>query len=674
MHPELVTRLEQRTLELNQSQPLQLDALERRLAGLQDELDEVEQRIPLWDRLVWFSETPDEARVEELQREIAEVQAELDARESIQAQLSREFVPYRFARELERVLRLAWGQRRPRSTVWEEPASFVELSSALTALAEGLREAYAPGLDLRAVYREVCDPELRADHAARARKLELDPRAGYRPLTQSRLLALVAAALEGSGLETDRRALIELGEERTRLAGVEVLQQVEADLRARYERVTRHLLCAVGSFPPLAVYQRLLEVLAVLEQVPADPRYDLDALSGTVLDPSGYDTTAWTTRLYLYAFLGLRRALEAFRSAFPGVPCGGEVRASDDDDPPRRLLPRAFARLEASDVSQLLAGAGMALEILGDVARARGEVEAPSAWDRLATWDVTEAEERLAVLEGRAQAQLAALDAISETAVEQVKRELAQLPELALRDRSLPLLDRFWKAYDHELIHAHLPRSDELYGDMLARIDGVLDFMSEAFGVRGTRLDALEAAAACEAPLPLSDHAPQAASGYARFVQHLASRAPGTLPADLARVRGVYVRLRGLEAERREVAEGPVTHLDTFPYGQRCAELDVELTLVADDLERVLALDRVLDAALEASPAGRIYYRLQDLRARMVRVQVTTRNYGGWNATYREARRWAAEQVRVFGALPTYAQILEAWVRWRLGRVVQAEV
>ena len=42
------------------------------------ELEEVEQRIPFWDRLVFFSDTPDEARSTQLRRTLAELRQELE--------------------------------------------------------------------------------------------------------------------------------------------------------------------------------------------------------------------------------------------------------------------------------------------------------------------------------------------------------------------------------------------------------------------------------------------------------------------------------------------------------------------------------------------------------------------------------------------------------------------
>jgi len=727
---ELEESIRARMRELGLGPDARSPRLRRELGRLQRELQEIEQRIPFWDRLVFFSQTADEERSTRLRRRMAELQTELGEVEVEEAaaleQLGKEFPPFALAQLLERALRIARKDLEVSGFLFRD-VQRESLEVALQTLANALRDAYCPDLDLRELFREVCDPARRAELAASGDEVERDRRAGYRPAPMRSLLPLVARTV-GDDLEADRQALIELGERREEVAETlaraesdvgfvdavnvfsespeeqrrdalaEELTEVEEALRQRYERVNQHLLRALNAYPPLEVYQRTLEVLGVISVLVPETHERLlpEGLLGTV--------SRVERRPLVYA--ALARLHTSFARAFPGVPLRVRGAATPVHDgeagaetPQAKLLAEAFARLEARGAPVLRARALEHAELLGGVVEAERQTQARvSTLDWLVFWSDTEDEARLRVLRGRRAFHATTLAEHYSDLLGLAREGVGGLPPFALRDVTVEIL-RAIKEIHTDGGTSSSPRTCSVYGRGRANLalGGARRVLADSYGLSGSRRTLFEAVAACSDRSPPPEGGPFAPLSYDELVRLVASRVAPDFGESYRQVKEKAQLRRVLEREREEVAEeisiwDRINVFSTTEEEARNKELKSELAEVSGEHQALmLELDRQLDAALVAYPPAELYYSLGALMSQVDRIRAvcrrSTRTTGtgknkrtetvytcalvGHGEAIKSARRWAHAFVRVFGDLPSYAGVLEQWELWRLGKLAE---
>ncbi|MEZ6183409.1 MAG: hypothetical protein R3F62_00170 [Planctomycetota bacterium] len=730
-HP-LAQGIRRRMRELDLGPDARPPALRRRIAELSRELEEVEQRIPFWDRLLVFSTTPDEGALDPAPpdpRRAAPGARGGGGRGRKPRAARAQCPPFALGLELERALRTARKELEVAGVLFRA-VSRESLEETLEAFARELRAAYAPDLDLRELLREVGDPERRAAHAARASEVQLDPRAGYRPLSQRALLPLVAREVVDSGLDADRQALIELGETRERLtrelAAAESaiglldrvnvltdspeerernrlqaeLHEAEAQLRTRYEQVQQHVLRALSAFPPLEVYQRALEVLGVSSVLEPETTERLLA--------DGHVGSVSRVQRRPLVYAALCRLHTAFARAFPGVPLrlqaahtaihDGEEGA---DSPQAELLAAAFARLETPGAHALRRRALEHAELLGGVIQSERQTLARiSTLDWLVFWSDTEDEARLRVLRGRRGFHAQSVDATYRDLLGLCREGVRDLPPFALRDATLAFLAAI-KEIHTDGGSSSSPRSCSVYGRGEARdaIRQARRVFEQHYGLRGSRQELYRAVAACEPPARQRPGGPFRPLGQQAVVELIAGGVGPDFAQRYDQVREQARQLRRLDGERQEVAEeislwDRINVFSTTPEEQRNRELKQELSqLEGERAALALDLDRELDTALAAYPPGQLYYALGGLLSTLDAIRAVCRRHTrttgsgkdrrtetyytcaliGHGEAVRCARRWAQTFVHLFGDLPDYAGVLEQWELWRLGQLAAAQ-
>ena len=402
-------------------------AIAAELAQLERELDEVRQRIPLWDRVLFFHDTKDEALASQLSDRIEGMTRQLErANEALNTSLTRVFdkvPPVEIAHRAEQLIeRVRLDVRSARGSQQDD-----ELAEALEALAMRVVELWVPEFDARALGAVLADPSQRAASAASCEgAIQQDAKLGWAPITPDELIARAAKSLESDALVSaqaavqkegwDHRAVADrLAQARQQVSmldrinpGRSSAEQAVAELEHSLEReygefVTAneslHLLLeqAVAAYPPMSIYLAALAAAGALRaaKAPSEPGI---ALTGELGSRPGFAPRA----ILLATLVQLRAAVQ---HAFPGLlehvanhplvrrrhqdagPYRQSATATDEQNvplsPDDALLDGLEQRGLRAVVQRGVAHAGM----LGSMKRLEHQVSSSIGWtDRLAIW------------------------------------------------------------------------------------------------------------------------------------------------------------------------------------------------------------------------------------------------------------------------------------------------
>ena len=657
-----------------------IDAVARELEELRRERAEISLQIPTWDRVYVFDDTPDEDRIHKIDLALEpRVKVLRQLREEVAKDLEtigEEFPPFGIGVAIERAFRLAAGDLRPGPSWAADKAT---LSDLLSGIADRVAASWVPDFAPGALLQELGDVERCRRAAALAPgPLPVHARLGLAPLSQDALAPLVAKRLlEGEFFtaQAEQRsaqlaydaAAYAAQEASTRVPLLERLNvfsegpaqialserqeeltQAEEALRRAFERSQALLHDALGGYPPLQVHQRALEArgMAELLRVERVP----------ILSPDGRRREEEVVVPRALIVAALRRLIDAFGEAFPGVPLPLSVAQERSAIGARRRSPRehleraVFSALEEGWALDLRQRALEHAALLGMTTRELASQQA--GWlGRLGA-----GAESLA--ERRAWHEVAATDCWRHVLLH-TRRQCETLAPLAARDL---VLRASWALTEVRTTPGEFtsPQACPLQG--LPAVRSALSAVERSLGAHydlgGSPFELLQAIATA-APSQ-SEEIPSAPFEPLSRPQ-LVARLAGWFPAGLAD------RLAALGPVTPEDWLGAIDPLEPDPEG---AERARELRAVATEL----------DLALQAAyPPARLYFELARVVRRVdaIQTECAPRRV---EINGRIETRYACELVRqgpaveamealgsllheIYGELPDAHELLLTWER-----------
>ena len=679
---------------------LRIESVAAEVEQLTRERAEVDQKIPLWDRVLVFDDTPNEARahaidlaLEPRTRVLAELREEADSALRV---LGQEFPPFGLGVELERLFRRARGRlRTARARDWVSEREV--LLSGLEGITSRIVSTWVPDFDPQTLFARLSDEASCRREAARPCEAGAEhPRLGVAPATQDELVPLVARRLLESDFFPAQAELAAKRAARDRLADSapssllerlsrfrrssgpqDALAGADEELRASFERTRGQLYAALVAYPPLAIHQRAAEALGVVSLLRVERVAALEA-DGRIRDREVIAPQA-------LVFAALRRLLTSFGEAFPAVPLPLTVTA-DLSDPaigrrqsPRELLERRFFTLleegfdadlrdQALDHAALSANLGRRSEAIrasmsikdrilfwsnslsGSGSQRRGRLE--TLVERR-EWHADMAAERWSEL-------LAATRAIS-----------AELAPLAVRDLAIRAQEGLqalhteggeWKDARDCSVHGR-----ETVAEQLAEIERVL---RAHYGLSLERAALVQAVADQDPSTmePLDE--PFEPREEPELILRLATRLMGGPFGELvARVReqgGDFGLLEAVHLRAWSDAE-----LERVAADQALAGVDQAL------LANLKRIDGLLERALDLYPPARLVLGITSVRARLDEVRAVCRprtvdiagspetrfqcHLEGHQLALAALRRWCVTLRETYGDLPGAHELLCAW-------------
>lgn len=694
------------------------------VARLERELEEVRRRIPLWDRMVFFLDSPDEQREAALERELKAAGLELERTRARRAaaleQLGRELPPVALAARIEAALARVEAIEPRRKKV----AGRAEAIEALEAVADLVLETWTPDLDLPRLVDELQDDGRRRRAAEEAPEgAEADDRLGVRSMRPGQLLALVAARLEAGDHPAARRAVAALTARREELAaeaaaaaarvgladkvnvftdspdeahrdalGKELAQVDERLVHAR-EAERSALAEALGAYPPLAVHHAAVRALGVARA--------LVGVHEPVLAAGGTLGGRWHAAPRALLLAAAARLVAAFDAAFPAVRAAGLALRGPTPLPWPAGSPVASIVRGASYALATSAGPSLdrALELAslrGGVARDLGRVRRGIGLvDRLVFWSRSAAEETEAGLEARDRWLEAAAASTWDGLLALATGARAGHPTLALNDALLAARG------DVEELHtdggsSRSPRSCAVYGagTVLTQLGRARAALAGGWGVHGDRgvllgeVGQLLEAGGQAGAAPLAAGEPLRPLAPGDLVRRLAAGLAGGPFLDAWRRTRELAARRSTVASDQAAADGEVSFWDrlnvftTTPAEARSAALKAEVAgldaALRDDL---LLVDRAFDAAVAAYPPAGVAFAVARAAAAVSRVRAVCRRGSRTTGTGKNKRtetyyycslegrseavgavaRAAALAWETFGPLPDRHDLLDAW-------------
>ena len=305
-----------------------------RREALRREIGELELRIPWWERVIFFRDTPDEERLEAAKEELAAVDAEIAAiaaaDEQIYAAVAVEIPQLRIAQHLGAVARTL-AHHTELAIDWK----YDEMAATLGDLAEAARSFYLPEVDVTRALDElaVCLERPPAGGVTSARPEPHDVW-GWAPIRQDALVALANASLDRRTAEALRARLAKERADVDAIAAALDAARKERSLPARLlgddeqtERLEamfkneewealgaaeglRHaLLQALGAYPPMRVYLAALSAMTIVSSLRLPER---------VITLHG-DQVVRNTGQLGFAARAVIELITAAEEAFPGV-------------------------------------------------------------------------------------------------------------------------------------------------------------------------------------------------------------------------------------------------------------------------------------------------------------------------------------------------------------------
>lgn len=641
----------------------EVETTRRKLRRARRELREIEGDIPFWDRLLFFDESPDEARADELRSRIEELEPTLEeARErfdSIWSQIEAEFFPLELGRRLDDACELAAEMLRVEGAIFEDLSGTGELRSTLREFADTVVDTYVPDFDPEVAFeplesREQCEslsPEEPLD-------FETDEQLGYRPIDLRRLQRAMARKLLNSSYFEARSQMPKAAERVDKLEkmladaeqDVSVIdelnvfsesaeqverEQIEQKLReARRSRTDaaetlRHnLLESVGAFPPMALYSELQGALGAIDALEPGTTTHLES-DGTI----GSRKIVEPKTLLLVA---LQKVREAFRRAFPGVETPSELRervveASEQGlEPPVRELEQSFYReLERHRGDAERRDALVHATMVASLRRRRTEVsDRIDLLDRAVFWSDTEAEATEEELERRESWNARQIEREWSDLLDAAHRAGAAQPELRLRDTAVEALGHLHDVHTDSGTRS-TPRDCDVYGrqPVYDALGEIREILKDEYGLRGDRqtlmedvVERMKATTKKGAPSPSTpeDGGPFEPLEYDAVVEAVAARlpSPDQFMEVFEKVTDLSSRKRELETELQR-ADSSVSFWDEInvfsetPAEQRRSEVRNLIATVDDKLGiDAREMNAQFEEALRAYPPARLYYML----------------------------------------------------------------
>jgi hypothetical protein len=694
-----------------------IEQVAQRVVELERERAEVLQHVPLWDRVIVFESTEDEARVHVLDLALEpRVRVLRELREELEIdlhQVGTEFPAFGVGVEVERCFALARSRLAADGTRgWV--AKREKLCAALEDLAKRIVETWVADFDPAQLFERLGD-EARCRREAQKAPSDSDwkdhPRLGVSPLSQDQLAPLVAQRLLAGDFFPTLAQLAKVRAERDELAAavervsgkipfrerlnvfsqgrvqaqqsesLAKLSAAEESVRRCFEHTRGLLYKALGAYPPLAVHQRAAEALGLTSLLRAE--------RASAFDREGRVREREVLAPRALVLVALRRLVESFHEAFPDVPLPLTV-AAELSDPgarqrsPSELLTRSFfVALEGSWSMDLREEALEHAALSANLAR-RAEVAraAMSVKDRILFWSARpksreqELEARRAwhaeCAAGRWEQLQAAARATSETLAPLAARDLALRASAAMTELRT------------DAGESRTPRTCAVHGrpKVVGALQSIHRVLSRHYGLRGGRAELLAAALACSDVPEEPPAKPFEPMTYDELVGRLAAR---LAPTDMARLHaGLDAHAAELEAVRSKVSVGKVSALDkahvlaTTPDAAERDALQAELDPLDPGLrEQLRAVNELLDQALEVYPPALLFFGLSAVVQRVEAVEAETRTLSvdvggraepryecllrGQPAALGALRRWCATLLATYGDLPDVHGLLTAW-------------
>lgn len=696
--------------------------LRSEILALMRERAEVGQRIPFWDRVIFFSDTPDEQHAKGLDAQLRERRSELAAinvrlHAAHEAAAAR-FPPFALAIAIDDAVRLAIEGLQIRGLIFKSVDRKDDLDRALEAAGQQLLDLYIPGADIPALIRRLAERERFEDTGVSA-ELDGDPRLGFAPIRPGELEAAMALELARCGFLDDRDRVRRLSGERDDLARAYkearervpfidkvnvftdspaekerdrlklALDSKEEEARRAFEATRKHIHAALAVFPPLLIFQGLAEALGIAGLLSAEKVGDLK------------ENGALTQRTILaprvLVFAAFHRLQQTLEDTFPGMPAPWTHREAPADPRDRSLAPVVDAFVEdfqAGPGPELCARALAHAATQGQLSWQLRQVRRGIAIiDRLVFWSDTEAETREDALEERHEWSQSSSESLWRSLIEGADEVCDGIGPLALKRRAIEA-SRAIAAIHTDSGESSFPKSCSVYGrgEAQSALAGIRDTLAGIYGVAGSRMDTMMRVAEVE-PVP---------TAVERGGRHLfepltseqlcASIAAQIKDLDAFRdnirvMRSENKKLEALEGEKAAVEErislwDRINIFTTTPDEAQRNELKAEIKSLSETARtRYARADEEFERAASSYPPAVLKFRLNEaidavgrIRAVCRRRTVTTgsgknkrtetRYYcalEGHSRAVNAMKRWAAAFVRDFGALPDSHRLLEVW-------------
>jgi len=650
--PAIRDHMRQRRIE---TQLEELGRAHATLTSRQRELDEIKARIPFWDRVVFFSDTADEARARQLDRDIKELERiiglQRTALDSALAEIEQAFPAFEIARRIDRAVRQLQSQIRVDGLIFKGVELPDSLLNDLHGLGERILHLYVPDFDHEDFLRTLADEQRCRAFANAPPSLRPHPTLGVEPLSHEALLRLLAGHVLDGPYFHARPELDHLEQQLNQLANAHAaaveavpivdklnvftdseaeqhrdqlateVQKTLFDFRNRAEQVHDLLDTSLALYPPMGLYVRLGELLGAIDALAVKSVVDLEP-GGDVVVQKIVEPRA----LVLAAAQRLRRA---YVQAFPGVPLPSDVEERE-----RRKVQHA-AGLDSAPMSQMVQDFANALDRAGGeklfdqcllhvamqhrLSRRLGDLKSRISWvDRLSLSNNADQ-----TAEAQAWARLkwhqSTTDDSWNQLLEAARQAGAQQPTLALRDWAVHTLGRV-KAIHTDGGSSRSPKSCSVYGrsEAYEGLNALRTVLEHAFNLQGDRQRLMEQLAELlehpEPPPPLE----QGVFRPRSFHEVLAILAVPLYESDyrarFLRLQQLLPRHAAYNDELQEV-KGRISFWDRLnfftdtPDEQHRDNIQAALKGLSTEIQHEsLAINTLLERSFDHYPPARLYY------------------------------------------------------------------
>jgi hypothetical protein len=386
---------------------------------LERELEEVAQRIPLWDRVVFFSDTEDEALEKELEKKLEKEQAALDFLdneiEMAFDKISTELPPFAFACSLQSRIQSMEAQYRNDPGLFSKKRDREALESYLEELADKVIALYVADFDEETLFKLLSEKSQCETIARDAtdEPLQVHESLGFAPVSMRVLLPLCAQRLLETGfwetveqhkelIESERALAFQYKELKEAMPVLDKLnifsdshaetqvdqlweetRRLQKNRERCFEQSRNQLHRCLSVYPPLHFCQRLLESAAVTRL--------LDGEEETNLSESGEVIQHPIVKRRVFLFQSMNRLLSTFSESFGGIKLPDQLidRSSSFDSKPEYLR-SCFAKFDESELPALCTEALQHVCLQGHIERRlRDANQRISLVDRLVFWSDT---------------------------------------------------------------------------------------------------------------------------------------------------------------------------------------------------------------------------------------------------------------------------------------------
>ncbi len=388
MREEIVTTLKGPWLDLNH--------LERQVETLERERDELGQKIPLWDRIVFFSDTADESREREVKQQLKLLRTEREAArkafEKAEQELVQRFPVFGLGRLLEKVVTqgkqvleaddLSRFGTKPAAQRHRLGMSLKGWRQTLELALGSVLRMYLPKAPLDLVVEDLGDKDRCLELAGQACQPQPAEGLGWMPLGTEKVRCLVAAQLVELRLFEHTSHLVWLEQELERETESTSLLEQRAQTLAEVHRL---VLEGLSGYPPLKVYAALRKLVVVAKLAEPGEEFTLHQ-SGRPVAQGLVTYSALLQRL-------LAETVDAFRATFPEVPFSWEMA---DDQKVKKALGaelRLYEVMDEAGLEESLTRAGeKAAALAGIEVALQSTRKSISLLDRVVFWSDTEHE------------------------------------------------------------------------------------------------------------------------------------------------------------------------------------------------------------------------------------------------------------------------------------------